>query len=106
MVYRGILFSTTQEDTGMIKRKIPLKQIQQQIKEENTCGQLPWGWWYVIERGKVVSEPRTTRGVRKLWPRRARRSYDLSKGYSTIKLKGLGWVLPTINWRQHYSYTE
>ena len=82
----------------MIKRKIPLKQIQQQVAAT------PQGVAWFVPKAMTAWGPligwipsmRTTRGVRQMWSRRRRRALlARCKGQPTIKLKGLGWVLPT-----------
>jgi len=84
----------------VIKRKIPLKQIQQQVAAT------PQGVaWFVPKKftawgGLIGWCPswgiQTTRGVRKTWSRRRRRALlARCPELPTIKLKGLGWILPT-----------
>ena len=79
----------------MIKRKIPLKQVQAQVAG---TGQ-GVGWFPPGCGGFVGWHPQwgiqTTRGVRKHWSRKRRRILlSRTKGLPRIKLHGLGWVLP------------
>ena len=86
----------------MIKRKIPLKQIQQQADGRGLAFLHNYQIIKGYEYGRMVnwlskSQIRTTRGVRKTWSRRNRRDLlTRCPDSQTIKLEGLGWKIPCI----------